>query len=374
VVHVHDASRAVGVVGRLMDPQAAGELDRSNRESQERLRKVHEGKRQAPLVPLEQARTQRFAPDWSGADLPRPEFSGRRVLDDVSLAELRAYIDWTFFFTAWELPGRFPKILEHPEYGDTAKELYRNANTMLDEILAHRWLRARAVYGFWPACSEGDDIVLFEDEAREAELARFPMLRQQRRKKGDAPQWCLADFVAPRESGRGDWVGAFGVTAGLGAPELAARYEAEHDDYRAIIAKALADRLAEACAEWLHARVRREWGYGRDESLRNEDLIAERYRGIRPAFGYPACPDHTEKATLFRLLEAEQIGMKLTESFAMTPAASVSGIYLAHPDARYFNVGRIGRDQVEDYAARKGRPRAEIERWLAPNLAYDPEA
>ena len=243
---------------------------------------------------------------------------------------------------------------------------------MLDRLVAGGELRAAGVYGFWPAVSEGDDIMLFADDALADEVARFPMLRQQRQKADDKPQYSLADFVAPRGSGLVDHVGAFAVTAGLGAEEIARAYEAEHDDYSAIMAKALADRLAEAFAEMLHARVRREWGYGADEDLSREDIIAERYRGIRPAFGYPACPDHLPKRRLFDLLGAPGIGMSLSESLAMLPAASVSGLYLQHPEARYFAIGRLGRDQVEDYAARMGMPLAEIERWLAPNLGYDP--
>jgi 5-methyltetrahydrofolate--homocysteine methyltransferase len=294
------------------------------------------------------------------------------VIDPVPIATLRPFIDWTFFFSAWELKGRYPKIFEHPAYGAEAKKLHADANALLDRIEREGLLTARAVYGFWPAVSEGDDVVLYEDEALQREVVRFPMLRQQQEAEG-APLRSLADFVAPRESGLVDSLGAFAVTGGLGAEALAARFEREHDDYQSILTKAVADRLAEAGAEWLHREARRAWGYGLAEQLGGEDLIDEKYRGIRPAFGYPACPDHDEKRRLFALLDAEAIGMGLTESCAMTPAASVSGLYFAHPAARYFNVGRIGRDQVVDYARRKGLPLAQVERWLQPNLGYDPE-
>src|SRR5581483_1161539 len=274
---------------------------------------------------------------------------------------------------AWELPGRFPEVLEDPKYGEAARDLYENGRRLLDRIVRERLLRARAVYGFWPAASEGDDIVVFTDETRRAERLRFPMLRQQGEKAKGTPYLALSDFVAPVESGVPDWIGAFAVTAGLGVDALVAGFEAAHDDYSAILAKALADRLAEAGAEWLHERARREW-YAADERLGPDALLKEKYRGIRPAFGYPACPDHTEKAKLFALLDAPAAGITLTEHFAMLPAASVSGIYLAHPAARYFAVGRIGRDQVEAYARRKGATVAEVEKWLAPNLGYDPKS
>jgi 5-methyltetrahydrofolate--homocysteine methyltransferase len=372
-VHVLDASRAVGVVSSLLDPPRRKELERENRELQERLRGVYGGGGEKPLLPLATARERRTPIVWRPEDVARPAFLGRRTLDDVPLDELARYIDWTFFFAAWELKGRYPKILEHPRYGEAARELHANALELLREITARGWLHARGVYGFWPAASQGDDLVLYTNEDRSRELLRFNMLRQQRDDGGTGPCRSLADFVAPRQSGLADYVGAFAVTAGLGADELVERFQREHDDYDAILVKALADRLAEAFAEWLHQRVRREWGYGRDERLTNEELIEEKYRGIRPAFGYPACPDHTEKRKLFDLLGAEACGIRLTESFAMWPGASVSGIYLAHPEARYFTVGRIGPDQVADYAARKGMPQAEVERWLAPNLGYEPD-
>jgi 5-methyltetrahydrofolate--homocysteine methyltransferase len=358
-VHVLDASRVVGVVSGLLDPGRRDAADRANRELQAELRVQHEGKMRRALLSLDASREARLRLPFD--DLTAPSFTGVRVVEP-ELALLRGYVDWTFFFHAWELRGRFPAILDHPEMGAAARELYANALTLLDEIERDGLLRARGVYGFWPARAEGDDIVL-------ADGRRFPMLRQQVDHGDERPNLALSDFVAPA----GDHLGAFAVTAGVGADELAARYQAEHDDYRAIMVKALADRLAEAFAEHLHEVARRDW-YERGERLSGEDLIAERYRGIRPAFGYPACPDHTEKRGLFDLLGAEALGIRLTDSFAMTPAASVSGIYLGHPESRYFTVGKIGRDQVEDYAARKGMSVAEIERWLRPNLGYDPDA
>ncbi len=368
-VHVLDASRAVGVVSALLDPRRKPELDAQNRLDQEELRRLHAKKREKPLLPYPQAVAKKAKLSFD--DLPQPEFIGVRVLEDFPLAEIVPFIDWTFFFTAWELTGKFPAILDHPRHGAAARELYENARTLLDQIVAQKQLTAKAVYGFWPAASVGDDIVLFDDAARTRERARFHFLRQQQLKDDDKPYTAMADFVAPLESGLPDHVGAFAVTAGLGADELARAYEAKLDDYSAILVKALADRLAEAFTELLHARVRREWGYGAAEQLSREDIIAEKYRGIRPAFGYPACPDHTEKRTLFEILGAERAGLSLTENYAMWPAASVSGMYLAHPQARYFNLGRVGRDQVELYAERKQLPLAEIERWLAPNLGYE---
>jgi len=283
------------------------------------------------------------------------------------------YIDWTFFFSAWELKGRFPAILEHPQYGAAARELYEHAQALLNQIVEQKLVTLRGVYGFWEANTVGEDIVI-QGAGGSGQRAQtvFNMLRQQEEIGDGKPNRSLADFIAPLESGIVDYLGAFAVTAGLGANDLVARYEADHDDYHAIMVKALADRLAEAFAEYLHARARKDWGYGSQERLSNDDLVHERYRGIRPAFGYPACPDHSEKNKLFALLGAWRTGMSLTESCAMAPAASVSGLYFAHPQAKYFNVGRIGRDQLEDYAARKGMAVAEAERWLASNLAYEP--
>jgi 5-methyltetrahydrofolate--homocysteine methyltransferase len=371
-VHVLDASRAVGVVSALLSDERRDAFAATNVAEQERLRETHAGGAARPLLSYAEARARRPALDFDPASLAKPAFFGRRALDAVDLAELVECIDWTFFFHAWELKGKFPKILDDPHQGAAARELYENGRALLQRIVDEKLLQARGSYGFWPANAEGDDLVLWTDTSCHTEAARFPMLRQQRASEGK-PCLSLADFVAPVESGVVDSVGAFAVTAGIGADALAARFEAELDDYQAILVKALADRLAEAFAEWLHGRVRREWGYGQDEQLSLEDRLAERYRGIRPAFGYPACPDHSEKPRLFTLLDAPAQGITLTEHFAMLPAASVSGLFFAHPESRYFTVGRLGRDQVEAYAARKVMPLAQVERWLAPNLGYEPE-
>ncbi|MFQ5513104.1 MAG: methionine synthase [Myxococcota bacterium] len=372
-VYVPDASRVVGVVAELHDPRRREEFALKQRSSQERLRKVHARKQARPLLSYAEALANRARLDWSRETPPIPRFLGPRRLDDVSLETLVGYIDWTFFFAAWELKGRFPKILEHPQHGPAARELFENAQELLQRLIDEKRLRARGCYGFWPAASDGQDVILYASDDRRVELMRFPMLRQQRGKDAGQPNYSLADFVAPLDSGPPDYIGAFVVTAGLGVGELVAEFEQAHDDYHAIMTQALADRLAEAFAEYLHEQARRDWGYAKDERLTNEERIAERYRGIRPAFGYPACPDHSEKRKLFELLDASSIGIELSESFVMLPAASVSGIYLAHPDARYFNLGPIGRDQVESYATRKGVPVTEVERWLAPQLGYEPE-
>jgi 5-methyltetrahydrofolate--homocysteine methyltransferase len=358
-VHVLDASRVVNVVSSLLSDERREALDRENRELQERLRGLHAERERKPLVPYERARANPIAIDWETAELPVPAFTGVRHVE-ADVATLRRYVDWQFFFHAWELKGKFPALLDDPEKGPAARDLYAQANELLDEIGAGALFRARGVYGFWPARADGDDIVL-------ADGTRFCMLRQQTDFGDGRPNRSLADYVAPD----GDHVGAFAVGV-EGADELAARFDSEHDPYRSIMGKALADRLAEAFAEHLHERARRDW-YETGLPLSNEELIAEKFRGIRPAFGYPACPDHSEKPKLFDLLGARDVGLDLTETFAMTPAAAVSGLYLAHPEARYFSVGRIGRDQVEAYASRKGMPVAEVERWLAPNLAYEPE-
>jgi 5-methyltetrahydrofolate--homocysteine methyltransferase len=370
-VHVADASRVVDVVAQLLDPARRETLDDTNRAEQARLREIYGSRKGKPLTSLAEARRRPAIDTWREDDIAQPVFTGSKVLDDFPLAKLVPYIDWTFFFTAWQLKGRFPQILEHPRYGEAARELYDHGRTLLDEIVDRGLLRAKATYGLWPAHAEGDDIVVFGDEARTQELLRFNMLRQQTTRGSVASYLSLADFVAPKATGLRDHIGAFAVTAGVGADEVAGRYEASNDDYSAIMVKALADRLAEAFAEFLHEQARRDWGYGAQERLSTDQLITEKYRGIRPAFGYPACPDHTEKHKLFELLGAERAGIHLTESCAMYPAASVSGIYLAHPAARYFTVGRLGRDQIEDYAARKGMTVAEVERWLGPNLGYD---
>ena len=402
-VHVADASRVIDVVSGLLNPARRDELDRANRADQATLREQYAARRDRPLRPLAEARADRFRAveltaagaqaatrtstvalsdaveltdaraqdDWASADLPVPAFLGPRRLDPIPLAEVTPFIDWTFFFAAWEIKGRFPAVLDHPAYGEQARALHADGTALLDRIVEERRLTIRAVYGFWPAVGDGDDIVLFRPGATAdggAERLRLPMLRQQERQPEGRAHRSLADFVAPLGGGRLDHVGAFAVTAGIGADALAAEYERDHDDYRAIMVQALADRLAEAAAEYLHAKARRQWGYGADEKLSHEDLLRERYRGIRPAFGYPACPDHSGKLALWELLKPGAIGMGLTESAAMTPAASVSGLYLAHPEAHYFSIGRIGPDQVEDYARRKGMSVAEAERWLRPLL------
>jgi 5-methyltetrahydrofolate--homocysteine methyltransferase len=371
VTHVLDASRAVGVVSRLLDAEARPRFELEIAEEQQRLRELHAERQDRPLHTLEESRRRAPRYQWTEAP-PTPEFLGPRFIDDLPLSELVDYIDWTFLFHAWEIRGKYPAVLDHPEHGPAARELHENATRMLDRLVTGRELRARGVYGFWPAASDRDDIVVFSPEDRTREIARFPMLRQQRQKADGKPQLSLADFVAPVDSGVQDHIGAFAVTAGIGAEDIAARFEEHLDDYSAIMVKALADRLAEAFAELLHERARRQWGYEEGRSLTSEQLIAEEYRGIRPAFGYPACPDHTRKRELFALLGARALGIELSESLAMIPAASVSGLYLAHPESRYFAIGRIGRDQVADYAARGGMTISEAERWLAPNLGYEP--
>jgi 5-methyltetrahydrofolate--homocysteine methyltransferase len=324
-------------------------------------------------VPFAEAQANRLVPDVAGQPATTPTFLGTRVLEDYPLPELVDRIDWTPFFQTWELKGRYPAILEDPAVGETARSLFADAQALLGRICDEGLLTARGVFGFWPAHADGDDIVLFGEGDRQTPLATIHTLRQQMRRQPGSANLALADFVAPAAAGVPDFVGAFAVTTGIGVDALVAEFESRQDDYNAILAKALADRLAEAFAERLHERVRREfWAYTADEALDNEALIHEAYQGIRPAPGYPACPDHTEKATLFRLLDAEsRIGLRLTENFAMWPAAAVSGLYFWRPEARYFGVGRIGRDQVEDYARRKEMTVAETERWLAPNLGYE---
>jgi 5-methyltetrahydrofolate--homocysteine methyltransferase len=374
VIHVLDASRSVGVVEKLINKDARTQLAVENRALQKQLVSSHEKRQDATLVPYAAALEKRFRTDWATVDIPKPEFTGARVFETVSLAKLRDYIDWSPFFLTWELKGKYPRILDDPQLGEAARKLFDDAQELLQRIIEERLLAARGVYGFWPAASQGDDIIVYADESRREERCRFHALRQQWERKGQDRFLSLADFIAPVESGRKDYIGAFAVTAGIGCDELAAEFERQHDDYNSILTKALADRLAEAFAEYLHAVARREWGFGRDERFSNDELIAEKYRGIRPAPGYPAQPDHTEKRTLFKLLEVErQTGIRLTESFAMHPAASVSGLYFAHPESRYFAVDRIARDQVKDYARRKGMTVAEIERWLSANLGYDPQ-
>ncbi len=371
VIHVLDASRSVGVVEKVMSADQRPKLIEQNKKLQADLKASYEKRQTVNLVPYAEALEKRFESDWANIDIPKPEFTGVRSVDHP-LEELREYIDWSPFFSTWQLKGKYPRIFDDPNLGSEAKKLFGDANQLLERVIAEQLLTARGVYGFWPAASDDDDIIIYEDESRTVERCRFHALRQQWERKGQSAFYSLADFVAPLDSGRQDYVGGFAVTAGVGCDELAAAFNADHDDYNSIMIKAIADRLAEAFAEGLHARVRREWGYGGEEGLSSEDLIAEKYRGIRPAAGYPAQPDHTEKRTLFNLLDAKvATGIHLTENFAMHPAASVSGLYFAHPHSRYFAVDRLTKDQVEDYARRKGMSIAEVERWLAPNLGYE---
>ena len=373
VVHVIDASLSVPAVEKLLDPERRDLFLAENRAAQERHREAFGQRQQKKLVPYAEALERRFQTDWAAYDPPTPSFFGTKVLDDYPLAELIDYIDWSPFFQAWELHGKFPRILEDEIVGSEAKRLYDDARRLLDRIVSEKRLVARGVYGFWPAGSDGDDVVLFTDETRTNELCRFSMLRQQWERRGQKDFRSLADYIAPIDSGKCDSLGAFAVTAGHGTDEFVQEFMAQHDDYSAIMTKAIADRFAEAFAERLHKQVRNDWGFGQQEGLSNDELIAEKYRGIRPAAGYPACPDHTEKATLWKLLDAEKsTGIVITESFAMWPASAVSGLYFSHPKSRYFSVDRITRDQAEDYARRKGMSLAEVEKWLAPNLGYDP--
>jgi 5-methyltetrahydrofolate--homocysteine methyltransferase len=373
VVHVKDASKSVGVVDRLGRADARAELDARNRATQERDRDAFGKRVHRKLVPYAEAVHRRFKIDWHAVPIAVPSFLGARVLEAVPLEQIIPYVDWSPFFMSWELKGKYPKIFDDPKLGPRARELYEDAQKLLRRIVAEKQVTANAVYGFFPANTEGDDIVIYTDESRDEERMRFPALRQQWERDGQTSFRSLADYVAPRESGIPDYLGAFAVTAGLGLETLVEQFERDHDDYNAIMSKALTDRLAEGLAEMLHKKAREDWGYGRDEGLTIDDLIEEKYRGIRPASGYPSSPDHTEKHDLWRLLDVERTArIVLTESFAMYPGASVSGFYFAHPQSRYFAVDFITRDQVENYAARKRMPVSEVERWLAPNLAYDP--
>jgi len=372
VVHVLDASRAVPVTSSLLSESGRDEFVRKHSLEYEKLRREH-GAPNFKLLSLEAARANRPALGYGPDAVAVPEFSGVRVLEDFPLETLREYIDWTPFFRTWELKGAYPRIFDDAKYGEQARQVFDEANQLLDRVIAEKWLVAKGTYGLFPANSVGDDVELYTDDTRTSVLERFHFLRQQREKSAGQPHFCLSDFVAPKSSGRADYIGGFAVTSGMGAGAVVERFKKQGDDYNAIMVEALADRLAEAFAECLHRRVRREWGYGKEESLTNEELIREQYRGIRPAAGYPACPDHTEKATLWRLLDVQRTtGMLLTESFAMWPASSVSGLYFAHPASKYFTVGMIERDQVVDYARRKGLAVSEVERWMASNLNYDP--
>jgi 5-methyltetrahydrofolate--homocysteine methyltransferase len=375
-VWVKDASRAVGVAQSLVSKELVDGFLAKVRSEYAEVRERH--KHRGPgkkLVTIEHARGNRFSCDWASYDPPQPVKPGLTVFDDYSLAELRETIDWTPFFQAWELAGHYPAILTDAVVGAQASELFADAQAMMDRIVGEKWLKARAVIGFWPAANLMDDVEIYTDDTRTQPLATLHHLRQQADKPVERPNLCLADFIAPKEFGKPDWIGGFAVTAGLGIEPHLDRFHADHDDYSAIILKALADRLAEAFAERMHQRVRKEfWGFVPDEALDNEALIAEKYQGIRPAPGYPACPDHTEKATLFKLLDAtNNAGITLTEGFSMYPAAAVSGWYFSHPGSQYFVVGRLGLEQVRDYARRKGWSQAEAERWLAANLDYDPD-
>ncbi len=376
-VYVKDASRAVGVAQNLVSEGHATDYIAKIKAEYDDVRAMHKGKtRRTEWLTIEQARANKAPVDWSAYTPPRPTITGIKVFDDYSLNDLAKYIDWTPFFKTWELAGSYPKILKDAVVGEHARQLFDDAQTMLKQIIDGDWLQARAVIGLFPANQvNDDDIELYTDDSRREVLMTLHHLRQQNQKPPGRPNRCLADFVAPKDSGVNDYVGAFAVTTGIGIDEHVKRFESDHDDYHAIMLKALADRLAEAFAELMHERVRKEfWGYAADERLINEDLIKEEYRGIRPAPGYPACPDHTEKALLWQLIDpANNAGLQLTESFAMWPAAAVSGWYIGHPDASYFGVGKINRDQVEDYAARKGMTVEEAERWLSPNLGYDPD-
>jgi 5-methyltetrahydrofolate--homocysteine methyltransferase len=378
VIYVKDASRSVGVCQQLVTPETRAAYVAHIKAEHEVRREQHRNKSvKSPQLTLNAARAKKFNIDWASYTPPVPTFLGVRTFEDYPLAELVPYIDWMPFFNAWEFAGKFPDILTDPVIGESASSLYADAQRMLKTLVEENWLQARAVVGFFAANTvNDDDIQLYTDDTRTVFGPRLHHLRQQKSKPQDQAQLCLADFVAPTGSGRADYVGAFAVTAGIGIDAHVARFEAAHDDYSSIMLKALADRLAEALAERMHERVRREfWGYNAEEHLDNEKLIREEYPGIRPAPGYPACPDHTEKATLWTLLDAERTaGITLTESFAMFPTAAVSGFYFSHPKSHYFGVGKIDRDQVANYAQRKGMSLTDTERWLAPILGYDPEA
>jgi 5-methyltetrahydrofolate--homocysteine methyltransferase len=372
VVHVLDASRAVPVTTSLLSDDGKTAFVAKHRAEYEALRKTHSAPRQK-VVSLETARSRRTPIEWRAADLAVPSFIGVRTLDDFPLATLRQFIDWTPFFHTWGLKGVYPRILEHEERGAQARQIFTEGNALLDKIVENNWITARGVYGLFLANAVGDDVELYSDKRRDGVLTRFRFLRQQAPPDDSQPCRSLSDFIAPKETGLSDSIGAFAVTSGIGLKELCDRFRADNDDYNAIMAEALADRLAEAFAECLHKRVREEWGFGCKENLSSEDLIEEKYRGIRPAAGYPACPDHTEKGPLWELLDVEKnTGMFVTESFAMWPGSSVSGLYFSHPQSRYFSLGKIDRDQVADYGKRKGMTVAEVERWLGPNLNYDP--
>ena len=372
VVHIVDASRAVPVTTSLLSEEGKSPFVAQHRADYAAIRRAHAAPKQT-VVSLAVARSRRTPIVWRAEDIPSPSFTGVRTLNDFPLARLREFIDWSPFFHTWGLKGIYPRIFEHKEQGEQARQLFKEGNALLDAIVEKKLISARGVYGLFPANAVGDDVELYADGNRKKVLERFHFLRQQSNKEGTEPCRSLADFIAPKETGLPDHIGAFAVTSGIGSKELCESYKAKHDDYNAIMAEALADRLAEAFAECLHKCVRNEWGYGCSENLSNEDLLQEKYRGIRPAAGYPACPDHTEKGSIWRLLDVEaNTGIQITESFAMWPGSSVSGLYFAHPESRYFSLGKIERDQVVDYSERKRMDVHEIERWLGQNLNYDP--
>tara|TARA_B100001123_G_scaffold450778_1_gene623708 strand:+ start:89422 stop:93147 length:3726 start_codon:yes stop_codon:yes gene_type:complete len=372
-VHVSDASRVGDVVSKLLNPVKRDGFKAENIRDQAELREQYSSKQAKVLRGYEDALANRFKTNWDELVIPKPSFTGRKEIS-VALEELIPFIDWTFFFSAWELKGSYPSILDHPSQGVAAQELFANGNKLLEHLVKEELLSARGVYGFWPANSEGDDLIVYESvkgsDINDRERLRFQMLRQQEILGAERPNLSLADFLAPQTHSQRDYLGAFAVTVGIGVRELVERYEHDGDDYNAIMVKVLADRLVEAFAELLHLRVRNEWGYVSDTTMQQDDLLAERYRGIRPAFGYPACPDHSEKFKLFELLDANRIGINLTDSASMNPAASVSGLYFSHPQAKYFTVGHIGQDQVKRYANRKGLPLKDVERWLGTNISY----
>jgi 5-methyltetrahydrofolate--homocysteine methyltransferase len=372
VVYIVDASRAVPVTTSLLSEDGKAEFIAQHRAESDAVRKAHAAPRQK-TISLAAARARHTPITWRAEDIATPEFTGVRVLNDFPLSTLREFIDWTPFFHAWELKGVYPRIFDDEKQGAQARQIFNEANTLLDRIIDQKLLTARGIYGLFAANATGDDVQLYKCAERTKALDTLHFLRQQANREGNEPCRSLSDFIAPKETGLPDHIGAFAVTTGIGLKKLTDQFRAEHDDYNAIMAEALADRLAEAFAECLHKRVRDEWGYGREEKLSIAEIIHEKYRGIRPAPGYPACPDHTEKGTIWRLLDVEaNTEIRLTESYAMWPGSSVSGLYFAHPESRYFTLGKIDREQVADYAERKGMSVAEAERWLAPNLNYDP--
>ncbi|HKK24045.1 MAG TPA: vitamin B12 dependent-methionine synthase activation domain-containing protein, partial [Gracilimonas sp.] len=373
IVHVLDASRAVTMAGDIINPKKKDQLKKQIKVEYSGLRKQHESRQNSKkLVTFEEAKSNGVKIDWSGYKPVKPTFIGRKVFSDYPVAELRNYIDWSPFFRTWMLTGKYPDILDDETVGEQAQALYEDAQSLIDRIIKEDLLKAKGVIGFYPAISYGDDVKLLKDSGSNIEQTTFHFLRQQNRKRSGQPNSSLADFIAPKETGIEDYMGFFAVTAGIGIEKMISEFEAAHDDYNIILVKAVADRLAEAFAERMHERVRKEfWAYSEEESYSNEDLIAEKYKGIRPAPGYPACPDHTEKRTLFDLLNVEEeANIELTESFAMYPASSVSGFYLSHPESRYFRVGNIGEDQVTEYAKRKSVPKEEVEKWLSPIIDY----